>query len=133
MELYQRIENYFQHTDSRGSITGLINTGTWRELNLIVSDANAIRGGHYHKLTEECFLILTGSVLVKFRRPLVHGQDIKEDVLFNAGDVFLVHPFVEHTFEVQEKASWINLLSSPMDTEYPDFFKYTSEVVCDEF
>jgi dTDP-4-dehydrorhamnose 3,5-epimerase-like enzyme len=127
MELYRRIEKYFQHTDPRGSIVGLLNTGTWHEVNLITSDAGVIRGGHYHKLTEECFLILTGSILVKFRRPVEHGQDVREDVLFHAGDVFVVNPFVEHTFEVLEKATWINLLSIPMDTKNPDFYKYTSD------
>lgn len=129
MGLYRQIEHYFEHTDPRGTIVGLLNTGIWREVNLIASDAGAIRGGHYHKQTEECFLILSGSIRVKFRKPAEFGQDIKEEVLFQAGDVFIVHPLVEHIFEVLERASWINLLSIPMDAENPDFYKYVSEAI----
>ncbi len=127
MALYQRVEHYFKHSDTRGYITGLLNTGTWREVNFIASEAGTIRGGHYHKQTEECFLILTGRILVTFRKPIEHAQDVKEEILFKAGDVFIVNPLVEHTFEILENASWINLLSIPMDTKNPDFYRYNSE------
>ena len=124
MELFRRIEKYFEHSDARGSIQGIINTGTWREANLINSDAGAIRGQHYHKLTEECFVILSGKISVKFRKPIAGGSEITDDAIFLAGDVFTVNPLVEHTFEILEKAQWINLLSVSMDPDHPDFYKY---------
>jgi mannose-6-phosphate isomerase-like protein (cupin superfamily) len=127
MELYRRIEQYFEHIDPRGSIQGLINSGSWREINLISSDAGAVRGRHYHKLTEECFIILSGRILVKFRKPLPGKSDLYAEMIFYAGDVFTVNPLVEHTFEILEKAQWINLLSIPMDSEHSDFYKYSPE------
>jgi uncharacterized RmlC-like cupin family protein len=124
MELFRRIEKYFEHSDTRGSIQGIINTGTWREANLINSDVGAIRGQHYHKLTEECFIILSGKISVKFRKPIDVGAEITDHAIFLAGDVFIVNPFVEHTFEILEKAQWINLLSVSMDSDHADFYKY---------
>lgn len=124
MELYRRIEQYFEHSDLRGSIKGLVNLGTWREVNLINSDAGAVRGRHYHKLTEECFVILSGKILVKFRKPTAGIPDLTAEMIFQAGDVFIVNPLVEHTFEILEKAQWINLLSVAMDSENSDFYKY---------
>lgn len=124
MELYRFIQGYFEHSDDRGSIKGLINTGTWREINIINSDAGAVRGRHYHKYTEECFVILAGKILVTFRKPVPGMPDLTAELICQSGDVFVVNPFVEHTFEILEKAQWINLLSTPMDQKNTDFYKY---------
>ncbi len=124
MELFRRIEKYFEHGDARGSIIGIINTGTWREANLISSDTGAVRGRHYHKLTEECFVILSGKILVQFRKPIPGESDLTDEAIFLAGDVFIVNPLVEHTFEILETAQWINLLSVSMDGEHSDFYHY---------
>jgi len=124
MELYRRIEQYFEHSDARGTIKGLINTGIWGEVNLINSDAGAVRGRHYHKSTEECFVILAGKILVKFRKPVDGMPDLSAEIICQSGDVFIVNPLVEHTFEILEGAQWINLLSIAMDPDNPDFFQY---------
>jgi mannose-6-phosphate isomerase-like protein (cupin superfamily) len=125
--LYQIIPHYFKSADARGNIVGLLNTGLWRELNLISSDAGVTRGGHYHKETEECFVILSGRIRVEFRIPVEAGGWFREEHLFGAGDVFIVKTQVEHTFFILEKAQWINLLTKPIDQEYPDFHKYPKE------
>ncbi|NKD76841.1 cupin domain-containing protein [Haematospirillum sp. H1815] len=126
--LFSILPRFFEHTDARGSISGLINVGNWREMNLISSDIGAVRGRHYHKSTLECFVILSGRVHVTFRRPV--GGDIGDCTWehasrdFIAGDVFIVKPMVEHTFHIQETAQWINLLSQPVDPQKPDFYRY---------
>ena len=123
--LYERIEPYFNHADDRGSLRGLINFGEWRELNIIASQKDSIRGGHYHKNTKECFVILSGIIHVQFRLPQSNGDpDLLEDSMFKQGDVFMVMPLVEHTFTVMSDAQWINLLSSPLDAAHPDFYRY---------
>jgi len=124
MCLYRCVESYFQHSDFRGSIKGLLNSGTWHEVNLIASDSGSVRGGHYHKETEECFIILSGLILVTFRKPISGSLDQVDKIEFRGGDVFIVSTHVEHTFEIIEAAEWINLLSKPMDSQNPDFFKY---------
>jgi mannose-6-phosphate isomerase-like protein (cupin superfamily) len=122
-QLYQRIPPYFSQSDARGAITGVLNFGAWAEVNLITSVADTVRGRHYHKHTEECFLILSGRIKVTFRKPESEA-DLTEETVFTAGDVFRVFPFVEHTFEILEDAQWINLLSRPIDKNDPDFHRY---------
>lgn len=126
--LFSLIPRFFEHADARGSIAGLINVGNWREVNLICSDVGAVRGGHYHKSTLECFMILSGRIHVVFRRPV--DDDIRSGAWeqashdFVAGDVFIVEPLVEHTFYIQEAARWMNMLSEPLDPQQPDFYRY---------
>lgn len=123
--LYERIEPYFKHVDDRGSLRGLINAGEWREINIIDSQKGSIRGGHYHKNTKECFVILSGKILVKFRLPQGDGEeDILEESFFEKDDVFLIRPMVEHTFIVISNAQWINMLSTPLSKDTPDFYRY---------
>jgi len=118
-----RVEHYFTHRDSRGSITGLINDGVWKEFNIITSESDIIRGNHYHKHTTELFMILEGCIKVKTQ--YVHdGQligEISEDKV-HANDVFLIRPLINHTFEVLEASRWINVLSEKMDEENLDMF-----------
>jgi mannose-6-phosphate isomerase-like protein (cupin superfamily) len=125
MDLHRRLGRYFTHSDARGSIEGLINTGTWREVNLIRSEAGVVRGRHYHKHAEECFIILSGRIKVDLRLPASGAADRSETLNVQAGDVFIVPPLVEHTFDILEDAVWINLMSIPMDANAPDFHKYT--------
>jgi dTDP-4-dehydrorhamnose 3,5-epimerase-like enzyme len=125
--MYRHLPHYFEHRDARGSITGLLNEGNWREINLIASDAGTTRGRHYHKETLECFVVLTGKIHVMFRRPSPPGQWEQAECTFTTGDVFIVEPHVEHTFHILEKTQWINLLSTPVDTAHPDFYKYDED------
>ena len=122
--MFRTIPRYFEYNDSRGSLSGLINVGNWREVNIITSEAGTIRGRHYHERTLECFAILEGTIHVIFRRPLADGSWEKIARDFGAGDVFIVEPYVEHTFYIQDSAQWINLLSQPVDPQQPDFHKY---------
>jgi dTDP-4-dehydrorhamnose 3,5-epimerase-like enzyme len=122
--MFERLEPYFQHSDQRGSIQGLINKGEWREVNLIKSESGAIRGRHYHKTTLECFVILQGVINVEFRKPISSHNNKVIFEKFKGGDVFIVKNYVEHTFNIVESAMWINLLSKPLDSLEPDFFKY---------
>ncbi len=118
------IERYFKHKDERGSIEGLINIGNWKELNIITSIANTIRGNHYHKHAQELFIILEGEIEVTTQR-------IKDDKLFGEifvnkvkdGDVFIVEPMVNHIFSLKKDSKWINALSTPIDQDSPDIFR----------
>ena len=122
--MYKVIESYFHHQDPRGSITGIINTGKWEELNYITSVKNTVRGGHYHKETEELFFIFKGIVKISFEKVVNDKRSGQIEVRhFNAGDAFIVLPNVCHTFEVLEDSTWINVLSKKIDKAIPDFYK----------
>ena len=106
------IESYFFHQDKRGSITGLINFGNWKELNFIESRAHCVRGNHYHPDIFEIFIILEGEITVKTQQ-VINGQlagDLFENQV-KKGDVFLIRPLINHTFLVCRDSRWINVLS----------------------
>ncbi len=118
------VERYFKYEDPRGSIQGLINSGSWREVNLITSSKNSIRGDHYHKETIELFIILEGEIEVISQR-VVNNALMGNDTHFivRSGDVFMVEPFCNHIFVVREDSKWINMLSEPIDKVSPDIHR----------
>jgi dTDP-4-dehydrorhamnose 3,5-epimerase-like enzyme len=121
------ITPYFSHTDSRGSIKGLIQSGLWEEVNLIFSMKDTIRGGHYHKITKELFVVLSGKIEVTVQKVAEGKLDGEPStVIANTGDVFLVEPLVNHTFRCIEDSQWMNLLSKKMDKDRMDFYRLSS-------
>lgn len=121
------IKRYFMHEDKRGTLEGLVNFGEWKEMNLISSLAGVERGNHYHKETLELFIILEGKInviLLKVKDGKLVGS--KTERIVNRGDVFLIDPFVNHTFRVLVEAKWINVLSKKIDPENPDIHKTSS-------
>lgn len=125
--MLQFVDNYFLHIDDRGSIVGLINHGSWKELNIITSEAEVVRGNHYHMKTHEIFIILEGHIEV-------HTQDVNNGKLIGdltvcsvkTGDVIWVEPFTNHIFIPKCFSKWINVLSEPVDKEQPDFHRVRS-------
>ena len=110
------IDHYFTATDARGCITGLVNFGEWREINLIRSDAGVTRGNHYHKTTEEGFIILDGCIDVVVQS-VREGRAVGEKLVVRvkANQVFIIEAMVCHEFIVNKPAVWINFLSNAMD------------------
>jgi len=118
------VNRYFVHTDDRGSIEGLIHDGIWRELNLITSDVDIIRGDHYHKKTQELFIILEGEIEVRTQK-VIDGKlqgTVSKNTVKN-GDVFYVEPMTNHIFIPKTFSKWINALSEPMDQLTPDMHR----------
>ena len=118
------IENYFQHKDDRGSITGLVDFGQWEELNIIESEAGIKRGNHYHKNTEELFVILDGKIKISLQSVndnKLEGEIIEYEV--KQGDVFIIEVNTNHVFEILEKSRWINMLSIKTDMNSPDIIR----------
>ena len=48
-ELICKIDRYALKEDHRGRFEGLAKGRNWQEINLLISRADVIRGGHYHK------------------------------------------------------------------------------------
>lgn len=114
--------NYFKKEDPRGKIVGLINQGSWEELNYFFTDSNQIRGNHYHKKTNELFIILKGKLEIQLTKVSQDGklEGRTESFFIKKGDVFVIPKMIYHEFKIIEKAEWINALSRKMDKEFPD-------------
>ena len=59
--MLKRLSCDFSFHDERGSLTQLVHGG-YGQVNVITSKKGALRGGHYHKLNEEAFYIVSGSL-----------------------------------------------------------------------
>ena len=122
--MIKRIDSYFYHEDERGSLKGLVNFGTWKEMNMITTVSGTTRGNHFHRQTTELFIILDGKIKVqcqKVNSDQLEGEVVEE--VFEKGDVFLIEPMTMHTFDVLEDARWINALDLPIDPKSPDLHR----------
>ena len=119
------IPNYFELSDDRGSFQGLVNFGTWKEVNIICSEAGAIRGNHYHKNTDELFIILEGKIRITLQAVLSDEEldAEKKTVDVQMGDVFKIEKNVNHIFEIKENSKWLNILSQILDKNSPDLHR----------
>lgn len=128
--MIQIIKRYFTDRDERGKFEGLINFGNWKEFNIVETNANVIRGNHYHKKTKEVFIILEGLVKVTVQNIVKNKLtgDTEEKVL-KSGDVILIEPFINHIFYTLEKSKWINILSHSIQKDSPDIYRSIGEVI----
>jgi len=119
------IPNYIEYSDKRGSFLGLINFGNWKEINIICSEAKTVRGDHYHKNTDELFLILEGKIKITLQKVLDNKVLDSEKKIFDVqeGDVFLIKNNVNHIFETIEYSKWINVLSQKLNIDNPDIHR----------
>lgn len=102
------IKPYFTHEDERGLITGLVQEGSWKEVNIITSKKGTRRGDHWHKETTELFIIISGRIRLHLQEEANRDKTMELELF--GGDVFIVEPGVWHTFEVREDSVWVNAL-----------------------
>lgn len=121
---------YMDRSDERGSMRGLLDFGRWEEANLFFSEADMVRGNHYHRTTTEAFIMLEGRVEITLQR-IQDSDPVGEiqKVIAKAGDVFLIEPGTCHRFEILEPTRWINLLDQKLDPKAPDIAQPSSPMV----
>lgn len=125
--MIKMIDRYFTYKDERGSLEGIINFGEWKELNIIESCSDTIRGNHYHKNTSELFIILDGEIKV-ITQKVINEELVRKpsEKIVKAGDAFIVEPMINHTFYIIKNSRWINVLSNPLDKHNPDLHRIKS-------
>ena len=118
------LPNYFTKEDARGKMIGLVNEGNWKELNFFSTKPNQKRGNHYHKKTDELFIILKGRIKVELNSVSDSGKLIGDtkSIIITKGDVFIIPKMIFHSFDIIEESNWINGLSLKMNNKAPDIF-----------
>jgi mannose-6-phosphate isomerase-like protein (cupin superfamily) len=111
---------YRQLADARGLFQGIINSGSWEEVNYIETRGGETRGGHYHRETTELFFIIDGEIEIDISD--VAGSS-KERHIVKKGDIFIVEPLEVHTFRCLTDSRWINVLSKRMNEIEQDFHR----------
>lgn len=95
----------FIFKNNKGCLTQLVHDG-WKQVNVIMSEAGSVRGGHYHKFNDEGFYVVSGSFALE-----VWKGETRESYGFRAGDMFRVLPYVFHTFSYHEDTLLVSLYS----------------------
>ncbi len=111
------LEPYKNFTDSRGSFLGIINSGQWEEINYVETEANQVRGGHYHKETSELFFIINGNIEIKIEKV---GEKNRINLTVGSGTIFVIEPLEIHTFVCKTACQWINVLSKRIGNQFQD-------------
>ena len=94
--LIKIIEPDFTFKDNRGELTQLVHCG-YSQFNIVSSKSGVVRGDHYHKKNTEVFYVIDGSFAFTASKDGRH-----ETHIFKKGDMFLVPPFVMHSFRYLE-------------------------------
>lgn len=86
----------FEFTDERGELVQICREG-YKQFNIVFSKGNVLRGDHYHKENNEVFYVVSGTF------EFVASKDGEtEKYTFKKGDMFLVPPYVMHSFNYLE-------------------------------
>lgn len=103
--LYELLEPDFKHMDERGGLIQLVREG-YTQVNYIFSAQNSVRGNHYHKINKEAFYIIRGAMTVNLQNIQTGERTILQ---VEKGDMFMVFPYVMHTFVYSEDTELISM------------------------
>lgn len=97
--LIQILTPDFEFKDARGELTQLCRDG-YKQFNIVYSHQGVVRGNHYHKISTEVFFVIDGKLELA-----VSKNGIAEKYVFAKGDMFLIPPYVVHSFKYLENTT----------------------------
>ena len=122
--MIKKLNSHFSYNDDRGKIYGILNNFSIEEINFIDTYKGTIRGNHYHKKTTEIIFIIDGNVKVIYQSISKKVElEGKGSIIVRKNDIFLIEPYIIHTFIAQEDSKWINALTVKHNPNNPDFYK----------
>ena len=101
--LVKIVEPNFIFENEKGKLTQLVREG-WNQINVITSVAGSDRGGHYHKINNEGFYIISGKIQL-----ILVEDDVEEKYTFSSGDMFIISPYQMHYFEFLEDTVLVSM------------------------
>ena len=96
------------YMDERGPIMDILNEKL-NHVGIIITEKDAIRGNHYHKLSIQYTYVLSGKFEV-----LIAKSDSSENVkkiILEAGEIIIIPPGIIHRFRALERATIIDMIS----------------------
>ena len=110
--LIEKLKPNFEFRDERGELVQLVREG-FKQVNVITSHVNMVRGGHYHKQNTEVFYIIFG----KCKVVVENSKGECEEQIFSSGDMFKIEAFVMHSFEYMEETLLISMYDNGVELE----------------
>lgn len=107
------------HEDDRGRLIQLVHEG-YSQFNIISSKKSSLRGGHFHKENSEAFWVISG----RFRLD-AEKDGMKESYDLKEGDMFVIPPYVIHSFYYEEDTLLASMYSKGVENNdgTKDIFK----------
>lgn len=109
----------YMRQDSRGSLTEIINHGTWRSVLTGDMHAGAVIGDHYHKVTDVYVHMLTGKAVV---HTVLVNEESRDGFVIDAGQGAFLPAMESHRVRFTEASTFILLKSQPFDPKHPDTY-----------
>ena len=100
----------FTYKDDRGVLLQLVHDG-YKQINVIISGANCIRGRHYHKNNTEAFYVISGKLLLRLQK-----DNVYEEYIFQDGDMFEIQSYIIHEFVFLEETTLISMYSNGVES-----------------
>lgn len=110
MQLFEIRNTEFSKQDIRGKLTQLASRNI-AQVNVVESKKGSVRGGHYHKICEESFYLIKGSVKVKLRK----GEFAEEEII-KEGTFFTIKPYIVHSLEFIEDTIMVVIYDEAVQT-----------------
>ncbi len=107
----QRLKVEYQRKEDRGTLTQ-VNTGEWKQLNILEIKKGNTFGGHYHKEKEELFYVIFGKV--EF---VIENEQGTFTETLTKGDCLLTEPYDKHTLYALQDSTLVEVLSSSYSKE----------------
>lgn len=107
----QRLKVEYQRKEDRGTLTQ-VNTGDWKQLNILEIKKGNTFGGHYHKEKEELFYVIFGKV----EFIIENDKGLFTEIL-GKGDCLFVEPYDKHTLCALQDTTVVEVLSQPFSKE----------------
>ena len=117
------VEPYFISKDERGDFKGISRNLKLEEINIINTNANQVRGNHFHTKTKELFYLINGTIRLTVKT--LSGEIVYDDTV-EAGKIFVIDENLLHTIYSITDTTWINALTKKMDQNNPDICNYNS-------
>lgn len=116
----ERLKYYSRIQDSRGSLEGIVNQGQWQEVNIVKTLATQVRGGHFHRRTQEIIFLLSGKALVELApcNQICHP----EKLILLPGEGIKILPNTIHLFTYLEDSTHIQLMDLRFDPQNQDMY-----------
>ena len=106
------VEPEFIYHDDRGFLAQLFSKKKWSQVNFIKSNANSIRGNHYHQVNRELFYVIDGSFFLTLE---IENQKVVYNMA--KGDMFIIEAEVKHSFEYITETLLISMYDNGVELE----------------
>lgn len=121
MKLIEILKPDFIFEDERGMLSQITHE-PYAQVNAVFTKKGAVRGNlHYHRTAKEVFFVVSGETEVFVQ---LNGQSEKH--IFKAGDMFMIHENVRHSFDFNEDTYLVSFYTSRIELA-----DGTKDIICD--